>query len=194
MKEEAETSFSSEKKRDSSEASSTEAKKKKGKVTEVLCDEIRSISNGTVTKETVGPCKLVKDNNAPLPDKLMLPPHDQHRDLLPTASDRRCPYCNMRGSACHNKRYGRYAILATIRYRRKAGRNYQDELAKAAFMEAYAFASEFELFLSRGSVPVEMKEEVPECMMKSSFAIALLANDWNFFIHGLEKAVVTSNK
>ena len=63
-----------------------------------------------------------------------------------------------------------------------------------AFIEAYAYASEFELFMSRGSVPTKMREKVPECMMKSSFAIALLANDWNFFIHSLEKAVVSGFK
>ena len=79
--------------------------------------------------------------------------------------------------------------MATIRYRRKAKDRYTDELAKAAFIEAYAYAFEFEFFLNHCAIRSEMKEDIPDCMMRSCFAIALLANNWNFFIHGLEKPV-----
>ena len=50
-------------------------------------------------------------------------------------------------------------------------------------------AFKFEMFLNRCAIATEMKETLLDCTMRSSFAIALVANDWNFFIHGLEKAV-----
>ena len=185
------TSTSSEKKRAVVDHASTPETKKKGKKCEILYDEIRTGSDGKIVKESIVEPHFAKDNNAPLPHQVIVPPVDHEHELLPGTNPRtRCKHCNMRDVFCHNKRYGRYCILATIRYRRKAKQQYTDELAKAAFIEAYAYASEFERFLSKCSIPTEMKEELPECMVRSSLAIALITNDWNFFIHGLEKAVV----
>ena len=193
-KEDPKSSVSSEKKRAIQDHSSSQTDKKKGKKTELLYDEFRNPSDGKMLKELQFGHGLARDKNPPLPDTPMYPPQDSSRDLLPATSNRRCAHCKFRGNFCHNKRYGRYCILATIRYRRKAKNRYTDELAKAAFIELYAYAFEFEHFLQRCAIPTEMKTKVPQCMMESSFAIALMANDWIFFLHGLEKAVEISRQ
>ena len=133
--------------------------------------------------------KRVKDFNPPLPEEGILAPIDKERDILHTKSNWICQHCGMRSNFCHNKRYGRYAILATIHYRRAARSRYSDEAAKECFIEAYSHAYEYEHFMQRCSIPAKIRNEAPECMICSSMAVALIANNWEFFLHGLEKSV-----
>ena len=170
--------------------------KVKGHKVEVLSDKfICADTLTTVVDESmpVAPAQFsrgAKDNNQPLPEELTGPPQDMNCDMFPGVSNDGCEHCRMIGVFCHNKRYGRYCILAAIRYRRTAKEKYTEEGAKQAFIQAYAYCSDFEHFLANCAVPLKMKTKVPYCMEKSSLAIAMVSNSWNHFIHGFDKQVV----
>ena len=186
------SSQGSKKRIDSAKKSSTK-KKKKAKRTELLWDLLVDPKTGEAVNDHNVPMaptpagKRVTDNNPTLPEEGILVPNDKDGAMLHTRSNSICPHCGMRGNFCHNRRYGRYAILATICYRRATRTGYSDQAAKDCFLEAYSFAYEFEHFMQRCAIPAKMRTEAPECMIRSSMAIALIANNWEFFLHGLEK-------
>ena len=135
----------------------------------------------------------LEDKNEPLP-KLVCPPVN-NINIFKHPQEIRCPHCKFAGNWCHNKRYGRYCVIMTVRYRREVGsEKFTVKGAKEAFVTAYAYAHEFEHFLNRTCIPAELKKDVPLCMKLSSLPLALNINEWYMITTEFETALEFTKK
>ena len=132
---------------------------------------------------------LMRDQNRnPLPSVIAPPQYNTVH--FTSSTNYKCLHCKYRGNFCHNKHYGRYCILMTVRYRKEVGlKNFNEEKTKEEFICAYAYCFEFEHFLQRTCIPAKLKTDVPDCMKMSSLPLALNLNNWYIVTNSFEGAI-----